>query len=318
MSKAPVESGPSLTVSLLREKLPYIKLFMAPVLWGGALVAGRVVSAELPPLTTTCIRFFIASLFMVPALRWKEGSFPRPSKADAGWILLLSLTGVVLFNFFLFSGLQTVTAVRSSVMIAFTPSLVAIIAYFLLHEAITLRKGAGILLAFIGAVLTITNGNIKEVIAAGFSSGDLFLVGCVIAWAAYSIIAKFAMSRLSPLAVLTYGSIAGVLMLFPLTLTESGWTELAQVSASVWWSMAYLSLGAAGIAYLWYYEGIHAVGSSKASVFLNMEPVSAIVLGILILNEPFSGVIAAGAVLVISGLYLTTSSSSKRQFERSA
>ncbi|MCF7944750.1 MAG: DMT family transporter [Spirochaetia bacterium] len=286
-------------------KLPYFKLFMAPVIWGGALVAGRVISAELPSFTTTCIRFFIASLFMVPALYLKEKRFPRPTKQDAGWILLLSLTGMVFFNYFLFSGLRTVTAVRSSVMIAFTPSVVAVLSYLLFREKIHKTAGFGIILAFIGAILTITNGDIAAVIEAGFAQGDLFLIGCVIMWALYSIIAKFAMKNLSPLSVLTYGSVLGVLLLIPFTFLEDGWARLPNLSPAAYWSLLYVSIGAAGIAYLWYYEGIKAVGSSRASVFLNMEPVAAIFLGILLLGEEMSGIIAAGALLVLTGLFLT-------------
>ncbi|HLW22355.1 MAG TPA: DMT family transporter [Sphaerochaetaceae bacterium] len=299
------QSPPSSSLARLKSKLPMIKLFMAPVIWGGALAAGRIVSAELPAFTTSFIRFLIASLFMVPALYLKEKHFPKPTKHDLLWIGSLSIVGVVIFNVLLFTSLETITAVRSSVLLAFTPVVVAIVARILFKEKLTLLIMAGIVLATIGAVLTITNGDIAGVIASGLAIGDIYMLGAVLAWAAYSIIIKQAMSRLSPLALLTYGSVTGVLILFPITLMEQAWSQVPTLSGAAIWSLLYLSIGAAGLAYLWYYEGIAKVGSSKASVFLNVEPVAAIALGVLLLGEELSLIITIGAILVISGLVLT-------------
>jgi drug/metabolite transporter (DMT)-like permease len=282
-----------------------VKLFLAPVIWGGALSAGRIVSAELPAFTTSCIRFFIASLFMVPALYLKEKHFPKPTRREFLWIFLLSLVGVVFFNALLFTSLKTITAVRSSVMLAFTPAIVAVIARFLFKEKITPLIAIGIVLATIGAVLTITNGDIKTVISNGLAIGDIFMLGAVIAWAAYSIIIKLAMSRLSAITLLAYGSVMGVIILIPLTLLEGAWSVVPHLSSAAIWSLVFLSLGAAGLAYLWYYEGIRHVGSSKASVFLNVEPVAAILIGVILLGEELTLVVSIGAILVIGGLFLT-------------
>jgi drug/metabolite transporter (DMT)-like permease len=289
-----------------------IKLFLAPVIWGGALAAGRIVSAELPAFTTSCVRFIIAALFMIPALYFKEKRFPKPTRTDLVWIVLLSSVGVVLFNVLLFTSLKTITAVRSSVLLAFTPVVVTIVARILFKEKITTLVALGIMSATIGAVLTITNGDVAKVIASGLAVGDIYMLGAVLAWAAYSIIIKQAMSRLSPLALLTYGSIAGVLILLPITFIEQGWSLIPQLSVPALWSLLYLSIGAAGLAYLWYYEGIAAVGSSKASVFLNVEPVAAIAFGVLILGEELSLIITIGAILVIGGLILTNYHPKKR------
>lgn len=296
--KSPVRSS-------LKLNIPMIKLFMAPVIWGGALAAGRIVSAELPAFTTSCIRFFIASLFMVPALYFKEKRFPKPTKHDLLWIISLSIVGVVIFNVLLFTSLKTITAVRSSVLLAFTPVVVALVARILFKERITLLISTGIVLATIGAILTITEGDIAGVVASGLAIGDIYMLGAVLAWAAYSIIIKQAMSRLSPLALLTYGSITGVLILLPITFLEQAWTLVPTLSTAALWSLLYLSIGAAGLAYLWYYEGIAVVGSSKASVFLNVEPVAAIALGVLLLGEELSLIVTIGAILVITGLFFT-------------
>ncbi|MFO7781537.1 MAG: DMT family transporter [Spirochaetia bacterium] len=284
--------------------LSYIKLALGPILWGGALVAGRVVSADLPPLTITWVRFALVSIMLLPVVRLREGRLPRPGRGDLLVLLMLSVTGVVMFNLFLFSGLRTVTAVRSSVILSLSPSVVALVLVTLFGERAGWNTVLGIIVAFAGAVVTITNGDPARVLAGGISVGDLFLLGCVLSWSAYTIIARYAMRNLSSLTVLAYSSIIGTLLLTPVAARIDVVTEFAAASLATWLSFAYLVFGAAGLAYLMYYEGIREVGPNRAAVFINLEPVTAILLGVGLLGEGLSAPLLIGAALVILGLYL--------------
>ena len=286
-------------------KMHYVKLFFVPILWGGALVAGRVVAPNLPPFTTAFLRFLAVSLFLLPFLYAREGGFPRLTRRSALLLVLLSFTGVMMFNFFLFSGLRTVTAVRSAVFIAFTPAVVALASALFFRERINLLMGIGIVSAFVGAVITITNGDIQVLLSRAVSTGDLFLLGCVVMWTIYSITAKFVMNEIAPFTLLTYGSLIGSLLMIPFVLYEGAIFNLHSQPIETWFGLLYLSIGAAGIAYLWYYEGIKAVGAPRAAIFLNLEPVAAMVLGIVILNEQVTLPVLIGALLVIFGLLLT-------------
>jgi drug/metabolite transporter (DMT)-like permease len=284
--------------------LSYIKLALGPILWGGALVAGRVVSADLPPLTITWVRFALVSIMLLPVVRLRAGRLPRPSRGDLLALLMLSVTGVVMFNLFLFSGLRTVTAVRSSVILSLSPSVVALVLVTLFGERAGWNTVLGIIVAFVGAVVTITNGDPARVLAGGISVGDLFLLGCVLSWSAYTIIARYAMRNLSSLTVLAYSSVIGTLLLTPVAARADVVTEFASASLPTWLAFAYLVFGAAGLAYLMYYEGIREVGPNRAAVFINLEPVTAILLGVGLLGEGLSAPLLIGAALVILGLYL--------------
>jgi drug/metabolite transporter (DMT)-like permease len=163
----------------------------------------------------------------------------------------------------------------------------------------------GILLSIVGALLTITGGNFSAIISNGLAIGDIYMITAVLCWAGYSILIKKAVSSLSPLVVLTYGAIMGIILLLPFTFYENGWSTLHNLTWPIFLSLLYLGFFAAGIAYLWYFQGIKKVGSSVSSVFLNLEPVAAIAIGILLLDEKLTLPLAIGAVLVISGLFLT-------------
>ncbi len=289
----------------------YVKLILAPIIWGGALSAARVVTPLIPPFTTSLIRFILASLVMIPSLYILEGKFPRITKKEFLLLLLLSLTGMVMFNVFLFSALKTITAIRSSIMLAFTPVVVAIAAFFLFRENINKIMALGILISIGGVVITVTGGDISSVIAHGLSVGDIYMILAVLSWACYSIVIKSAIARISPLAALSYGSVMGIVMLLPFTFIEKGWSTLANLTMPIVFSLLYLGFFSAGIAYLWYFQGIKEVGSSKSSVFLNLEPVAAILIGVVFLKEVLTLPLFIGAILVMAGLILTTYSPKK-------
>lgn len=282
----------------------YLKLFLAPVLWGGALVAGRVVTVGLPPFTITWVRFVLVTVFLVPVLRFREGVLPRLSRRDVMIIAGLAVSGVVVFNFLLFSGLQTVTAVRSAVIIALAPAVVALILFLVFHERLNVAGGIGIAVAFLGAAVTISEGDPAMILEGGIAPGDLLLLGAVLAWAVYTITARYAMKELSPLAVLTYSCAIGALLLTPVAIAEDAVGAVFRQPPVTWVAIIYLSFGAAGLAYLWYYEGIRAVGAGRAAVFLNLEPAAALVLGAVLLQEQLTVPVLAGAALVLAGLYL--------------
>lgn len=282
----------------------YVKISIAPILWGGSLVAGRFIANDLPAITITWIRFSIVAVLLLPALRIIEGRLHKPSVRGSLLLFALTTTGILLFNVFLFSGLQSVTATRSSVIIAFAPSAVALILFLVFHEPLRTTGSVGIALAFVGAAITITEGDPARAFSGGIGVGDLFLLGCVLSWAIYTIIARYAMREMTALTVLTYSSLLGALLLTPVVFVANGTAAIASLSPASWGALLYLSVGAAGIAYLFYYQAIRDIGANEAAVFLNLEPVSAIVLGVLLLGESLTTPVLLGGILVITGLYL--------------
>jgi drug/metabolite transporter (DMT)-like permease len=133
----------------------------------------------------------------------------------------------------------------------------------------------------------------------------LFIFGCVASWVAYSLLGKSVMADLSPLAAVTYSSIVGTFCLFPPAVIE-GLFESRSYSFQAWASIFYLSFFGTVLGFLWYYEGIQRIGPVRAGLFINFVPISAVILAFLILSEPLTLSLLIGAVLVSSGVYLTT------------
>jgi drug/metabolite transporter (DMT)-like permease len=79
-----------------------------------------------------------------------------------------------------------------------------------------------------------------------------------------------------------------------------------------WLSICYLGIFGTVVGFVWYYQGVERIGPTKAGLFINFVPIFAILFSFLILKEEITISLAAGAVLVISGVYLTNKTSKVR------
>ena len=272
--------------------------------WGGTFSAGRVVSQHLPPFSASFLRFFIATVCLVYLVRKMEGRLPKINSDQIIQVFFLGLTGVFAYNAFFFTGLQTVEAGRAAVIVATNPILIALLAALLFRDPLGFFKVLGILLSVFGAVLAITRGHPLHVLDQMISLGDLAIAGCVASWAAYSILGKYSMARLSPQAAVTYSCIAGTLALFIPAIGEGLPASIIDIPLSVWGCLIYLGYFGTVLGFTWYYQAVKEIGPARASLFINFVPLFAIAAGYIFLQEAVDISLIIGAVMVSSGVYL--------------
>ncbi len=284
--------------------LVYIKLILATMFWGGTFTAGRIVSLHLPPFSAAFLRFLIATVCLVYLVRKLEGGLPKINSGQVVQVILLGLTGVFAYNVFFFTGLQTVEAGRAAVIVATNPIFIALLAALLFKESLGVFKAVGIILSVSGAVLAITRGHPFHLLSEVVTLGDLAIAGCVASWAAYSILGKYSMARLSPQAAVTYSCIAGTLMLFFPAMGEGLFSFASSIPVIVWGCLLYLGYFGTVLGFTWYYQAVKSIGPSRASIFINFVPLFAIVIGFIFLRESVDPSLIVGALMVSSGVYL--------------
>jgi len=121
---------------------------------------------------------------------------------------------------------------------------------------------------------------------------------------AYSLIGKVAMDGMSPLLAVAASCVAGMLFLLPPAVAEGMLRQAPGYGWATWAGIAYLGVFGTVLGFLWYYEGIRAIGPSRAGIFINFVPVSGVLLGWLILGETIDLSLLVGAVLVVGGVAL--------------
>jgi len=283
----------------------YAKLLLTAIFWGGTFVAGRLVAQNVGPFSIAFLRFAIASILLI-LLTWRiEGKLPKLKKPQIIPVILLGMTGIFLYNVMFLKGLKIIEAGRASLIIATCPIFITIFSAIFLKEKINPVKGLGIVISVCGAVIVISKGDINRIFEGGLGLGEFYIFCCVFSWVAYSLIGKFVMNNLSPLASVSYSAIVGAIVLSIPALFEGLPQNIPNQSAVDWLCISYLGVFGTVIGFVWYYQGVERIGPTKAGLFINFVPISAIFCAFFILSEPITISLAVGAVLVISGVYLT-------------
>ena len=297
---------PALPASIPRP-LPavYARLALCALCWGGTFIAGRVLAQGMPQLTAAAARYLVACACLVAVARRVEGGLPRLTRSQALATALLGLTGVFLYNLFFFAALARLQAGRTALVIALNPVVTALAMALLLRQPLVPLRWAGIAVALAGTAVVVSRGDLRTLAGGSAGAGEALMFCGVCAWAVYTIVGQRALRGLTPIAATTYASLWGGAMLAMGAATEASRWSGAMLTWTHAAAVGYLGAFGTAAAFVWYYQGVQAIGASRAAVFTNLVPVFGVALAALLLGEPVTGPMLAGGALVVAGVALT-------------
>ena len=283
----------------------YLRLTCVPILWGGTFIAGRVISAHLPPATAGFIRFVFATLALLATLYFTEGlrALTRITRRQLLGTMALGATGIFAYNLLFFTALSVLPAGRTSLIIALNPVVTLLIAAALLGDRLSATRWVGVVLALLGVWVVVTRGDLSQIVQS-LGKGELAMFGAVCAWAVYTLVGRKLLQGLSPVLATLWAAIWGTLFLGLLALRDIHQVHAASFTLEVWAGLAFLGVLGTAVAFVWYYEGLRQLGAARTVVFNNLVPVFGVLLGWLILGEPLSVSLLAGGGLAIFGVFL--------------
>ena len=288
--------------------LTYGMLFFATATWGSAFIAGKFAVQSFEPATIAFFRFFGAAILLFPLMWVKERNRQKPTLKDYGLFAVLGLTGIAIYNICFFLATKHAPVIKSSLFIASNPVLIVLLSGVFLKENITRNNIIGMAIALTGVVFIITDGHLLSLFQLGFAPIDFVLMGAVVSWALYSVVGKIVLKKYSSVESTTYAVAFGTLFLLPFALVETSWQDVQQATSTTWFAIAHMSILVTVVSFVMYYNGIKEVGAAKASIFINVMPVSAVIMATIFLGEIFTWAHAVGAVFVLSGVYVGTNS----------
>ncbi len=287
--------------------MTYIKLLLSAAFWGGAFIAGKLITKEAGAYSAAFMRFLIASAMLL-AWTWKiEGKLPKIRGWHIVGIIVLGMTGIFSYNVCFFKGLKIIEASRASVIIANNPVLIALLSCVFFREKLNFKRVAGIVISVAGAVTVISKGDISAVMAGGIGRGEALIFGCVLSWVTYSLVGKKMMEEFSPLVLVTYSSIVGTVALAVPAYFDGVVRDVTNMSGMGWLCIVYLAVIATVIGFVWFYEGVRKIGATRAGLFINFVPIFAVLLAFVLLKEQVTMSLAIGVAAVSIGVYLTNS-----------
>jgi O-acetylserine/cysteine efflux transporter len=268
--------------------------------WGSAFAVVKVGLGYSPPLLFAGLRSLTGGLAMaLAAVIW--GGNP---KLRRDWPVFLLLT---LFNVALFIGLQTYAIVylpsgSAAVLVYLQPILVGLLAWPILGESLTAAKVVGLLLGFSG-IVAVSAGSFSGSVGALSPVGVTLGAISALCWALGTVYFKRYEARVSTLWAVALPFVAGGVMLTAVGLFVEDW-------GSITWNGTFVSSmlysGVIGISLAWviWFALVRAGEASRVASYIFFVPLTAVLIGVIFLDEPLSYTLLVGAAFVVSGIYL--------------
>lgn len=290
----------------------FLPLLLATLFWALGHPLGRIILQTVHPFqlgTMTLTVGFLCLLCYLAASR-KLGLVRRMSGRDIAGSLALGVLGFAAYQILTFSALARIPASMNAVLVSTNVVLIAILSGVVLQERIGWARAAGILVAFAGVVLVTFNRGFS--LSAGIDlTGCAFSLLAALSFSLYTVMGKRLVGRNDPLIVTSLALFAGAVLLACMTAGFVGFASMAGAGFQAWWLMILLGVSMIGFAYPAWFEALKRLPASRASVFVYLTPVFAVILSFLILGERFSWAFYAGGALVLGGIALSSMSSRK-------
>jgi drug/metabolite transporter (DMT)-like permease len=279
----------------------WAQLLLLGFLWGGSFFFARIAVAEIPPLALVLYRVSIAALVLQVWLRARGISF-SPALARPGPFLCLALLNNVIPFSLIFTGQTQIGAGLASIFYATTPLWTILIANLLTtDEKLSAAKLAGVGLGIAGAAVMIGPGLRSDL--GGPAWAKLAVIGAAISYGFGVVYAK-RFRDITPSVVATGQLTASTVLMLPIVFFLYSPRAIVTSSITIWAAVSVLAVFTTAFAFILYFNLIASAGATNASLVTLLVPVSAILLGVLVLGERLEPFEFAGMALIMASLII--------------
>jgi drug/metabolite transporter (DMT)-like permease len=281
------------------------------VVWGSTYLAIRVVIETMPPMLSAGVRFLVAAGIVGMILIGRSGlKVLRVERHQAAAAALVGILLLVGGNGGVVLGERTVASGIAALLVAMVPLWVVVLRA-LTGDRPRSRTVLGVLVGFAGlTILVVPSGNAGTTTVGGI----LLIIGASLSWSIGSLLAGRAAMPANPFATTFYEMLAGgsVLVLIGLAVGEAKDVDLGTISGRSWLALAYLVVMGSVVAFSAYVWLLHNAPISLVATYAYVNPVIAVLLGALILNEPITAAVVAGGAVIVLGVVLVVSKERQR------
>lgn len=271
------------------------------ILWGGSFFFVGIAVKELPPITIVTMRVTIAALALLTVCRVLGYSLPRKPEVLRAFLIMGLLNNIIPFSLIVWGQTHIASGV-ASILNATTPLFTVLVAHMMTtDEKLSANKLAGVIIGFVGVATMIGPAALTGERSSLW--GQLAILGAAISYAFAGIFGRrFKAMGVPPLVTATGQISASSLVLIPVALlADQPWT-LAMPSGETWAALFGIALLSTALAYLIFFRILSSAGATNLALVTFLIPVSAIVLGSLVLGEQLALKHLIGMAMIVTGL----------------
>lgn len=283
---------------------PPLLLGLATLFWAGNTIAGQLAVGQVSPMLLTFIRWVLVSAAMFVLFRSEIAAYWPEVRKRIWYVAAMAAFGFSAFNGLFYTASISTTAINLGIFQGSMPMFVLAGACLLQGQKLTAVAALGVVVALTGVVVVASKGSPLNVLSIGLNPGDALMLLACICYAGYTVALKerppipgrafFAL--MAPIAALTA---------LPMALTEAA-LGYSQTPTPFGWLVAlWIAVFPSTLSQLFFLRGVDLIGPGRAGVYVNLVPVFAPILAVLILGQRFEGFHAVGLSLVLAGIWLS-------------
>jgi drug/metabolite transporter (DMT)-like permease len=282
---------------------PGLLLTLAAVFWAGNTVAARLAIDQISPFMLVFLRWLLVLAWLLPIYgaqvraHWPE---IRPRLVPIVLMASLGLTG---FNALYYVAAHDTSAINIGILQGSIPIFVLLGAFLAHRTRATLLQLAGVLITAVGVIVVATRGAPLSILEIELNRGDLAMLAACVLYAFFTVALRDRPSMPGAAFFTLLALIAAVTSL-PLVALEALTTGATMPTLQGWLVTAWVAVFPSTLSQLFYLRGVDLIGPGRAGVFVNLVPVFAAVLAVVLIDEPFAAFHAVALVLVIGGIWL--------------
>lgn len=288
----------------------YVLLVGTTLCWGGNAVLSRMAVGEISPMLLVTLRWAGALLLMLVfagnAIR-RDWSVLR---GHVPYLAIMGILGFTAFNSIFYVAAHGTTAVNIGIIQGAIPVFVLLGAFLADRTPVALLQAAGVALTLAGIVIVATRGSPWHLLALAVNWGDALMV---VAASVYAIYAVGLRRRPAVSSLGLFTALAGIAFVASLPLSVAEWVagRAQWPTATGWWVVALVTVFPSFLAQIFFLQGVALIGPGRAGVFINLVPLFASVMAVVVLGEPFAFYHALALALVLAGIALSERHSPK-------
>jgi drug/metabolite transporter (DMT)-like permease len=273
-------------------------LAVLSVLWGGSFFFNGAALRELPPLTLVLLRVALGAAILLPLLRMQGIGLPKGMPGWKPFVAIGLLNNVIPFSLIVI-GQTFIPSGLASILNATTPLFTVLVMAMAGEEALQMRRLAGVALGVAGVVV-LRGWGIE--MRPGQGLGILLCLGGALSYGFAALAARRLLKDTPPLGTATFQLMAStVMMAIVAGAMEQPW-HLSMPGLTTWLAVLGLAALSTALAYIVFFQIIRRSGATNVMLVTLLIPVTAILLGWLLLGEPISMREIAGAIVIGSAL----------------
>lgn len=289
---------------------PYALLVLTTLSWSGNVIAGQLARGEVSPLTVTFLRWtIVAGCLLVFYGRDLVRAWPL-IKPRLGLIVLMAALGFTGFNALFYVASHHTSAVNIGIIQGTMPALVLLGTIIAYRTRVRLLQVLGVSATMAGVMVIATAGEFDRLAALSINLGDAIMLSACILYSGYAVGLK-RKPAVPTMVFFTVLAVIAAITTLPLLAYEYASGDLLWPSFDGWLIVLFIALFPSFLAQVMFIRGVELIGPERAGVFVNLVPIFAALLAVLILSEPFELYHAVALVLVLGGIAVAESRKAK-------